>query len=363
MYCSKCSCESGIPSLKRCTTRISLWEELTGKPGKRLGEMIGKYNTVEERQLASRRGQYLYVPLPFSYGALQLIGETGEHDPRTQQKNTKPCTEEHDTYFRNALPIVRHGMSEIVFDVHFAERAKCYVVPPSAVSRDPTFAVYERPDDAFDAQVASASSLVPFSDASLQCTIETTHAYLDSEDRKDVFSGYHAPHHLQVQSMHSKVCDPHVRLRLPFSHVVKEIFFAVRPQANADRNEHFDFGGFCDPDTNQVYEPVREAAVYNGSYARVLARPGRYFRLLQSYQHHDSVPRSFVYNWSYATQPENVLAPGGVNYSHIDDIELRLELDPRLFADGATADVFVYAHNENRTYSDNGIARHHWGTE
>ena len=46
---------------------LYVWEELAGKAGKRLGEMVGKYDTLEERQAFAKRSHDLYVPLPFTF--------------------------------------------------------------------------------------------------------------------------------------------------------------------------------------------------------------------------------------------------------------------------------------------------------
>jgi hypothetical protein len=49
------------------STYLYLWYTLTTKAGKEIDELVGKFDTVEERQQFAKRSRNLYVPIPFSH--------------------------------------------------------------------------------------------------------------------------------------------------------------------------------------------------------------------------------------------------------------------------------------------------------
>ena len=64
----KCVFAIGGSQIDQLNNRTAaFWEELSGQPGKRLFESIGRFETTADRGLASRRGMKLYSPLQFSF--------------------------------------------------------------------------------------------------------------------------------------------------------------------------------------------------------------------------------------------------------------------------------------------------------
>ena len=59
---------------------------------------------------------------------------------------------------------------------------------------------------------------------------------------------------------------------------------------------------------------------------RFQEREGRYFRLVQPYQYHSLIPKSFVYCWSFALHPEDPQPSGSCNFSRIDTVELGINI-------------------------------------
>lgn len=332
-------------------TYLFMWEELSGKPGKRLGEMIGKYDTVALRQATSRRSRWLYVPLPFYF-----------------TENTGL-----------ALPLVSLQFHQVQLEISFAQRVKCYVVPPSAVSTAGTFAVYERPDGEAgrDATVATASSLSLLNDNSIKVLVEACYVYLDHDERAKFAHGQFEQIITEVQpggaqanstsgeSATEGTAPTRADIRLQFNHVVMEYLVAVRQQSKEDVNLHFDFGGWFDDDaeggSGLVLDPVVDVTILFNNSQRVQTRPGSFFRLVQPYQHHTNVPREFIYCWSYAIDPEDAQPTGGANHSRIDNVNLRLNLDTRIFANASTADVIIYARNKNLLRFKHGLISKRFG--
>ncbi|PNG99786.1 Major capsid protein [Tetrabaena socialis] len=78
-------------------------------------------------------------------------------------------------------------------------------------------------------------------------------------------------------------------------------------------------------------------------------RDGRYFNLVQPYQHHENVPSKGIYVYSFGLRPEEHQPSGTCNFSRIDNATLNLNLTSKtVFSSGArTAKIRVYAVNYN----------------
>jgi hypothetical protein len=59
---------------------------------------------------------------------------------------------------------------------------------------------------------------------------------------------------------------------------------------------------------------------------RFAPKEGRYFRLVEPYEHHTNIPDTFVYCWSAALHPEEAQPSGSVNFSRIDNVELTFDM-------------------------------------
>lgn len=311
-------------------TFLYVWEELSGKPGKRLGEMIGKFNTVEERQAFAKRGHDLYVPLPFSF---------------TQSTGL-------------ALPIVALQFHPIVMELDFAPRGRCVVNPSNAQ-------VCVRPNGVTDEEIdAGTVSVSALQDSDLSCTMEANFVYLENDERGKFAKGAFEQivDEVQVQTQQAIAnsatgkteSSPSVKtnIRLQLNNVVMEYIFFVSSQSKKDANEHFDFSGAVDPASGLKLDPIRDVTIKFNNSQRVQTRPGSYFRLVQPYQYHTCVPgdsgKSFIYVWSYCVDPEDQNPNGGANHSRIDNVNVELNLDPRIFtAEAPTAEITMFGRNKN----------------
>ena len=80
------------------------------------------------------------------------------------------------------------------------------------------------------------------------------------------------------------------------------------------------------PETN----PVKQAKLILNGNDRFHARDGRYFNIVQTYQHHENVPNNAGINvYSFALKPEEHQPSGSLNMSRIDTAVLDLQ-----YADG-----------------------------
>jgi hypothetical protein len=93
--------------------------------------------------------------------------------------------------------------------------------------------------------------------------------------------------------------------------------------------------------------PVGLAKLQLNGHDRFSERDGRYFNLVQPYQHHENVPRAGINMYSFALKPEEHQPSGTCNMSRIDNATLQLTLSPDTVANGGTCKVKVYAINFN----------------
>ena len=101
---------------------------------------------------------------------------------------------------------------------------------------------------------------------------------------------------------------------------------------------------------NAMYDtgvnPVVRAKLQLNGHDRFSEREGRYFNLVQPYQHHENVPAPGINVYSFGLKPEEHQPSGTCNMSRIDNATLHLTLSSNI--DSSTpAKVRVYATNYN----------------
>jgi hypothetical protein len=72
--------------------------------------------------------------------------------------------------------------------------------------------------------------------------------------------------------------------------------------------------------------PVEKAKLQLNGHDRFTEREGRYFNLVQPYQHHENVPATGINVYSFAINPEDHQPSGTCNFSRIDSATLQLTL-------------------------------------
>lgn len=330
------------------------WEELTGKAGKRLQDMIGKFESREQLIAYSRYSQTLYVPLPFWY--TQVSG--------------------------NALSMVSLSFHGVNLAVKFADLKDCIVVS----NRD--IKVYKTDDATGNATDALISN------TDLDACVQTEYVYLDVQERNRFAEGLFDQLIHTVQShSYSHQSGSVVKMDLKFNHPVIELIFFVQLTANQTANRHFDYsrvgpstgsgaaaaGTFptlpvLQPQTEGTFDMmmapetfdvtgaeeylspvgvqtntgvnvIADNGMYNlGGVVTVNADPivsvslrlnnlprfatmeGKYFRQVQPLQHHTNIPKGFIYCYSFALHPEEPNPSGALNWSRLDNVILELGL-------------------------------------
>lgn len=95
--------------------------------------------------------------------------------------------------------------------------------------------------------------------------------------------------------------------------------------------------------------PVATAKIQLNGHDRFAEMDGRYFNLVQPYQHHENVPSKGINVYSFGLKPEEHQPSGTCNFSRIDSATLNLTLTPTTVNKGGsrTAKVRVFAVNYN----------------
>lgn len=107
------------------------------------------------------------------------------------------------------------------------------------------------------------------------------------------------------------------------------------------------FPGLNTPLFDSGCNPVKTAKLQLNGHDRFSLREGRYFNLVQPYQHHTNVPPCGINVYSFGLRPEEHQPSGTCNMSRIDNATLQLNLTENATAGGKSCRVRVYATNYN----------------
>jgi hypothetical protein len=258
----------------------------------------------------------------------------------------------------------------------------------------------------FTTDLSTTAVLVP---SLVTCTLFIDYIYLDTDERRRFAQAAHEYLIEQLQyTGDESTSQTNNKIKLSFNHPTKELIWIVQPTDNiTDTNQGsvvsgngvaalpygkqwFNYTDAYDPtyvsnfifnssggaffDNNQstqgsggiaavaaggangVYvpvsfgdgqNPVRETQLQLNGHERFSKRDGRYFSLVQPYQHHENVPTQGINVYSFALKPEEHQPSGTCNFSRIDTASLNLTLTSATVAGSRSAIVRVYAVNYN----------------
>lgn len=255
---------------------LFIWEELSGQPGKRLTEMIGKRYSREDLIYDSQLQRYLYVPLPFFY--TMAPGK--------------------------ALATVSMLYTQAEISICFEELANCIIVSSE------------------DCVVINCETGQDIQASDLEAWIDICHVYLDVQER-DRFAV--APFHsLITQHQYLQFTNNFNNMRLEFSHPVIELIWVFRRACAEEANLWFTYTGLLGKD------PMDNAELRFNSSVRQQRREATYYRLVQPWQWHTNIPDVPVYVYSFALYPEDASPSGAANFSRFENINLSVQLQTGL---------------------------------
>ena len=295
-----------------------IWNELSMPIGKK----EGYYNMVGGKGGSELVDKSLYVPLEFWF--CRNIGL--------------------------ALPLIGLQYHEVKVNIQFEEATN----------------VLNTGDVASDAGTLSAGLWVDY-------------IYLDTDERRKFAQSSHEYLIEQLQFTGRESATN--KIKLNFNHPVKELIWVVH-DTSIDAQDWFNYTTNTDvikdaiatkgaddlqnggsvvydfPYSDYVTKmgpgkqnnPVKQAKLILNGNDRFSARDGRYFNIVQPYQHHENVPNNAGINvYSFALKPEEHQPSGSLNMSRIDTAVLDLQ-----YADGYKAlnsasekQVSIFAVNYN----------------
>lgn len=273
-------------------------EELAGKPGKRLEEMVGyrvgelSGEVVDNLIVDSMQSRYLYVPLPFWFT------KAPAHTLSLLHCSLAPCEVEMDFEVLSKL-IVRNTSS-------------------TAVQRWDGVAL--RDDD-------------------LNCVLATVHIFLPEAERDRLM--VHGNEKIQIIQQVLRTDDQITNVthsvRLQFNLPTTELIFMVRRKCHADANDWFNYSGLGGMDVIDTMSlTVNNTVIEN-------AHEGSYYRLVQPYQFHRLVPRAHVYCKSFALFPEEMLISGSLNFARYENAYMNLKLQADSVSSDAPGEYMCFA--------------------
>ena len=125
-------------------------------------------------------------------------------------------------------------------------------------------------------------------------------------------------------------------LRMDFNHPIKEFIWVLQRNVMENRHEYFNWSslGCYEMEmlgrTHQIpnrTDLMVNAVIQLDGQDRFHARDAAYFRLVQPYQRHTTIPLDrYIYVYSIALRPEDIQPSGSLNASRIDTLVLQLGL-------------------------------------
>lgn len=339
---------------------LYMYEELTGSPGRRLEEMVGRFHTLEQRIAHSGKELRVHVPLPFWY--TQVAG--------------------------NALSLVSLSFHGVQLEVQWQALAKLVQVSNSDVK------VYK-------ATTSGGNSGVEIADSHLSASVQTEYVYLDVQERNRFAEGLFDQLICTTQEQYVTTTESSLSVNLLFNHPVAELIFAARLVANETHGDWTNFGrsgpaggagaetgtatfgvkpafknsyqvggGFdiVVPDAAPTDDVGNSLVSADGRYAlgdvvltrsdivasatikvnnlcRVETQTGQWFTQVQSYQHHTALPTSNVMCYSFALHPEEYQPSGALNFSRLDSVTMEFVFHEDVAS--ANKRVIIFARNWN----------------
>ena len=352
------------------------WDELSGQVGKRAWDMIGRFETREQRILFARNGGILHVPLPFWY--TQITG--------------------------NALSLITLAFNAVKLHVTFDSLVNLVIVSNTDIS----------PYKATAALGFSGGTALAASD--LTASVMSEMIYLDVMERNSFLQGEFDNLISCTQVSQFTVSSGSTAdLTLSFNFPVMELIVACRLTANRLQNQVFNFGrnvpsvntassapfgvggqvstsylsaaqraslgkpaipiqtegtwqytGNNSVDrfayntnhntdstgqwslANKVIvnaDPITDMSLYINNNLRMNTQSAAFHRQVHPRQHHSRIPTQYIYNMSFAMFPEEPNSSGSLNFSRLDNARLRISIHSDV--QGAEMVVFVIARSWN----------------
>ena len=175
--------------------------------------------------------------------------------------------------------------------------------------------------------------------------------YLDVDERRRFVSTAHEYLIEQIQYT-SQIAIPPSSQSIPvpieFNHPIREFIWVLQRQAVINNKEWFNFSSLSVNETGVGTDILATAVLQLDGFDRFQVRDAPYFRLVQPWQRHTTIPSDdYIYCYSLALRPEELQPSGSMNASRIDSIVLQITTDQTTTPPIGNSTIRVYATNHN----------------
>lgn len=183
--------------------------------------------------------------------------------------------------------------------------------------------------------------------------------YLDNNERKKFAQ---EDHQYLIEQVQFTSCDispntKQINIDLTFNLPIKEMVWTLQRQDFLRINDYSNYSNSSYQeilDTNNYQEILHSALLTINGTDRFYERKAKYFRLVQPFNHHTSIPNNYFYFYSFSLKPEKIQPSGSINFSRIDNSTLKLKINENINTDTIIT-VNLYAINYNLLKISNGM--------
>ena len=327
---------------------LHIWNELTQEAGKQAGyaKMVG--NVPQLTNLITQGGE-------------DCDDDCASGEPNTSNEVGK-CAPEYTLYIplqfwfcRNpglALPLIALQYHEVRINLIFNDlKNLCWETSPQLSN---THTIRDR---VANANLVAASLYVDY-------------IYLDTDERRRFAQVSHEYLIEQLQFTGGEsVTSSSNKIKMNFNHPTKELIWVVQRDSYTSCDpavinpwkgqQPFNYSDWWDRSVLESgysvtrvegmagYNPTVVAKIQLNGHDRFSEREGKYFNLVQPYQHHTNIPAVGICVYSFSLKPEEHQPSGTCNFSRIDNSTLLLTLSNNTVNTFNTATVNIYATNYN----------------
>ena len=198
------------------------------------------------------------------------------------------------------------------------------------------------------------------------CIFYVDYIYLDTDERRRFAQESHEYLIEQLQFNGNETIEvgaTNKKIELNLNHPVKSIHWVIQ-----DLGLHLGTIANSNPLTYELpYERVAKYTLnpflretflnmkiqLNG-HDRFTVRDAEYFRKVQPYQHFDSCPRKYIYNYSFSLKPNQHQPTGSCNFSRIDNAVMNISFSNYHNTHDKVLKIYVINYNVLRIMSGMG---------
>ena len=261
---------------------------------------------------------------------------------------------------KKPLPLIALQYTEIYVDIKFRSFHNCV-------------SILEKGADGHLYHSLVTHKEVPIESSVLQANFY----YLDLLEREQLAMKEYEILITQAQLRETNVINS-TTLDIDFNNVVKDMIFIIQSDQNKVNGEYFNLSAKMQYPPNELegtlnyklwnlapkkHLLVRARMLFNG-IERIEWRDAKYFYNMQNHENYKNTLQSYVYVYSFTSNPTKDTNFSGCNFSRIDNAYLQLEVKPEVFTINPIGDTYsykggyhlkCYATNFNKLVIKNGL--------